>query len=75
MFGMNEAQYNIVKQAARRCSKEAKELIQGGKKYDEIAAKTIDKHYEAVKVLITRLQFVWLIGYLEGRMGKVGEYE
>lgn len=75
MFGMNEAQFNIVKQAARRCSNAVQDLIDGGKKYDDIAAKVIDEHYEPIKVLVTRLQFVWLIGYLKGRFGQSGEYE
>lgn len=77
MFNLSEAHYNIVKKCARRCAKEVKDLIQEGKKYDEVAAKVIDKHHEAIKVLITRLQFIWLIGYLEGRLGnkRSGDYE
>lgn len=77
MFGLNEAQYNIVKKAARRCADEAKDLIKNGKKYDEIAAKTIDKHYDPIKVLVSRLQFIWLLGYLEGRFGssRTTDYE
>lgn len=77
MFGLNEAQYNAVKQAARRMAKEAKDAIKKEKKtYDQVAAKMIDKHWSEVNTLVTRWQFIWIAGYLEGRFGrKDGEYE
>jgi hypothetical protein len=76
MFGLNEAQYNIVKQAARKANDELKEVINGGKKYDHVAAEIITKHYnKSVNLLIGRTQFVWLMGYLNGRFGQSGEYE
>lgn len=75
MFGLSEAHYNIVKQQARRCSEDIKEALAGGKKYDDVAAHKIDMHYDSIKVLVTRTQFVWIMGYLAGRFGKDGEYE
>ncbi|QZE50464.1 hypothetical protein [Klebsiella phage vB_KpnS-VAC2] len=77
MFGLNEAQYNIVKQTARRMAAEAKDAIKKEKKsYDQVAAKMIDKHWSSVNTLVTRGQFIWIAGYLEGRFGrKDGEYE
>lgn len=76
MFGLQEAQFNIVKSSARRCAKEIKDVIQqSGAKYDDIAAGIIDQHHEPIKVLITRLRFVWLIGYMEGRFGSGFDYE
>lgn len=70
MFGLSEPHYNIVKKRTKECMEEVKDLVAGGKKYDEVAAKVIDKHYDSVKVLLTRLQFVWLCGYLHGTLAK-----
>ena len=75
MFGLSEAHYNIVKQKARACADEIREEIKRGGKYDQIAAGLITKHHSAVSTIITRLRFIWLVGYLEGRYGKVGDYE
>lgn len=75
MFGLNEAHYNIVKRAAKACSEDIKEEIKGGHKYDHIAAKKISKHYGEISTLVTRSQFIWIMGYLNGRFGRVGEYE
>lgn len=75
MFGLNEAEYNIVKRAAKECMKEIKQEITNGNKYDHIAAGIIAKHYAPVSVLITKLRFIWLAGYIAGRWGKPGEYE
>lgn len=75
MFGLSEAHYNIVKQHCRKCSEEITAHLKKGIKYDAVAAEAIDKHYGAVKTLITRMQFVWLCGYLNGRFGQKGEYE
>ena len=75
MFGLNEAEYNIVKRAAKECMKDLKVEVTSGNKYDHIAAGIITKHHAPVSVLITRLRFIWLVGYLEGRYGQSGEYE
>lgn len=75
MFGLCEAQFNIVKRAAKNCADEVRNEIKRGSKYDQIAAGIITKHHSPVSVLITRLRFIWLVGYLEGRYGQSGEYE
>lgn len=75
MFGLNEAQYNAVKRVARNCSGELKDEIKRGSKYDQIAAGIITKHHSPISTIITRLRFIWLVGYLEGRYGQSGEYE
>ena len=75
MFGLNEAEYNIVKRAAKACADDVRKEIKSGSKYDQIAAGIITKHHAPVSVLITRLRFIWLVGYLEGRYGQAGEYE
>ena len=67
MFGLNDGQYNVVKAQAKKCSAEISDLIAKGAKYDQVAAKAIDSAHEPIKPIITRLQFVWLIGYLNGR--------
>lgn len=69
LFGLSEAHYNIVKQAARKCSTEIKTAINGGKKYDHVAASVIDMHHDGIKTLVTRLQFVYIIGHLNNRFG------
>ena len=77
MFGLNEAQYNAVKGAAKRLASEMKDAIKLDKKtYDQIATLMIDRHYRDVKTLVSRSQFIWIAGYLEGRFGrKYFDYE
>lgn len=75
MFGLSEAHFNIVKRAAKNCAKEIKEAVEAGKKYDECAADIISKHYDPIHVLLGRVKFMWLIGYFNGRMGKLFDYE
>lgn len=77
MFGLNEAQYNAVKRVAKRMTAETKDAIRKDKKtYDQVAARMIDKHWAEVNTLLTRGQFIWMAGYLEGRFGRRdGEYE
>lgn len=77
MFGLSEAHYNIVKQAARRCAEDIKTTIKRDKAtYDQVAAKKISEHHEKINTLVSRGQFIWLIGYLQGRFGSQNaEYE
>jgi hypothetical protein len=75
MFGLSEAHYNIVKRHCRECSAAIKDTISNGSKYDHVAAATITKHHAPVATIITRGQFIWLCGYLNGRFGQAGEYE
>lgn len=84
MFGLSEAQYNLCKQAARRCSDDLYKAINDGKpkasekakRYHSLASSYIDKHHKPVAVLISRLRFTWLIGHLNDRFGHDdGEYE
>lgn len=75
MFGLSEAHYNAVKRKCRESSDEIKKALAGGQKYDQVATDIIAKHYEQVKTIVTKMQFIWLSGYLNGRWGKQGEYE
>lgn len=74
MFGLSEAHFNIAKKQARKCSEEITNLIAKGAKYDAVAAKAIDDAHSKVATIITRMQFVWLIGFLNGRY-KSGDRE
>lgn len=73
MFGLSESHYNIVKAKCRACSQEIKDAIAGGAKYDHVAAKVIDANHKPVETLVTRLQFIWLCGHLNGRFGKADQ--
>lgn len=75
IFGLSEEHYNIVKQQARKCADDVRNEIKRGGKYDQIATGIITKHHTPVATIITRLRFIWLVGYIEGRYGKSGEYE
>lgn len=79
MFGLSEAEYNAVKAKARECGDAIKRAIELGSKYDQVAAKTIDAHYAKVELFtnkkLSRLQFVYIIGYLNGRFSTKGDYE
>lgn len=71
MFVLNEAEFNIVKRAAKDCVNEIADRIeQKDEKYDRIAAGVICKHYQPISTLLTKTQFIWLAGYLRGRWGK-----
>ena len=75
MFGLSEAEYNVVKSAARKCLAEIQaecEKVPAGKKglaFDRVSGSTIDKHHKPLELLITRTKFVWIAGYLSGRYG------
>lgn len=73
MFGLSEPHYNIVKKQCRKCISEIQEAINGGKKYDHVAAAIITEHYRPIDTLITRIQFIWLCGHLNGRFGTVDQ--
>lgn len=75
MFGMSEAHYNIVKNKCDEMSEELKNELKRGFKYDCVAKIVIDKHYKQVSTLLTKTQFIWLSGYLNGRYSKTFDYE
>lgn len=70
MFGLTEAEYNIVKRHCRECSQEIKDAISKGAKYDHVAAAIIARKRKPVELLVTHTQFIWLCGYLNGRFGQ-----
>lgn len=70
MFRLSEEHYNIVKRQCKACSKSIADSITKEKaKYDQIAAARISNFHEPVNTLVSRGQFIWLCGYLEGRWG------
>lgn len=75
MFGLNEAQYNIVKRRAKSCDKEIRDIVRAGSKYDAVAASIIDRHHSEIAPLISRIKFVWLIGYINGRWVASGQHQ
>ena len=70
MFGLQREQYNAVKAVARQCVEELLKETKAGKKYDDVAMKIISGHYEKVKPLVKKTQFIWLCGYVHGRWGQ-----
>lgn len=76
MFGLDEAQYNVVKRAARNLNEAISALPKADRKKEAVVIEVIDKHHKPVELLINRMRFVWVAGYIAGRVGnKTGDYE
>lgn len=75
MFGLTDAEYNVVKKAAKNCNAAGIEAVKNGAKYDQVMAEIISAHHKPIFPLISRIKFVWLCGYLAGRFGQTFDRE
>ncbi|WRQ11936.1 hypothetical protein vBSlqSZDD2_25 [Serratia phage vB_SlqS_ZDD2] len=64
---ITEELFNALKSKARECSAEIQAEIDRKAKYDDVAGPIINKHYEKVKPLCSRIVFMWVIGKVNGR--------
>lgn len=69
MFGLNEAHFNAVKKQAKKLNDEYVKLSPKDRKDDKLVAALISKLWEPVFTIISRDRFVWVAGYLKGRVG------
>lgn len=69
MFGLSEAHFNAVKKQASKLNDEYSKLSTKERKDDKQVAALISKVWEPVSTIISRDRFVWVSGYLKGRVG------
>ena len=69
MFGLNEATFNAVKRQAKKLNDKYESLSKLDRKNDKLVAGVITEILEPVSTVISRDRFVWVAGYLRGRVG------
>lgn len=69
MFGLNEAMFNAVKRQAKKLNDKYESLSKLDRKNDNLVARVITEIWEPVSTVISRDRFVWVAGYLKGRVG------
>ena len=69
MFGLNEAMFNAVKRQAKKLNDKYEALSKIDRKNDKLVAGIITEIWQPVSAVIRRDRFVWVAGYLKGRVG------
>ena len=69
MFGLNESMFNAVKHQAKKLNDKYESLSKLDRKNDKLVAGVITDIWEHVSTVISRDRFVWVAGYLRGRVG------
>lgn len=69
MFGLNEAMFNAVKCQAKKLNDKYESLSKLDRKNDKLVAGIITEIWQSVSTVISRDRFVWVAGYLRGRVG------
>ena len=69
MFGLSETMFNAVKRQAKKLNDEYESLSKLDRKNDKLVAGVITEIWEPVSTVISRDRFVWVAGYLKGRVG------
>lgn len=69
MFGLNEAMFNAVKRQAKKLNDKYETLSKLDRKNDKLVAGIITEIWQPVSTVISRDRFVWVSGYLKGRVG------
>lgn len=69
MFGLNDAMFNAVKRQAKKLNDKYEALSKLDRKNDKLVAVVITEIWQPVSTVISRDRFVWVAGYLRGRVG------
>ena len=69
MFGLNETMFNAVKRQAKNLNDKYESLSKLDRKNDKLVAGIITEIWDPVSTFISRDRFVWVAGYLRGRVG------
>lgn len=75
MFGLTDAQYNVVKAQAKKANTSIKDAIDKSTRWNDIAGPELRKAHDPVQTLVTYWQFMYICGMIEGRWGKSADYE
>ena len=70
MFGLTQPQFNAVRAQAKKLNDAVDKLTNKQKQDNDIMKATICEHHSPVSVIIEKMKFVWVAGYLAGRVGK-----
>ena len=69
MFGLSESMFNAVKRQAKKLNDKYESLSNLDRKNDKLVAGVITEIWQPVSTVISRDRFVWVSGYLKGRVG------
>lgn len=70
MFGLNDAYLNAVKKQAKNLNDIYQNLTAAERKDDKFVIQLISDMHKPVETIINRDRFVWVAGYLKGRVGR-----
>ena len=70
MFGLTQPQFNAVRAQAKKLNEAVDKLNPKQKQDNDIMKAVICEHHSPVSVIIEKMRFVWVAGYLAGRVGK-----
>ena len=69
MFGLNDAYFNAVKKQAKNLNDIYQNVTADERKDDKFVIQLISDMHKPVETIISRDRFVWVAGYLKGRVG------
>lgn len=70
MFGLNQPQFNAVRAQAKKLNEAVDKLTSKQKQDNDIMKAVICEFHRPVSAIIEKMQFVWVAGYLAGRVGR-----
>ncbi|MCF0178620.1 MAG: hypothetical protein HUJ97_00035 [Bacteroidales bacterium] len=70
MFGLTQPQFNAVRARAKKLNEAVDKLTAKQKQDNEIMKAIICEHHSPISTIIEKMKFVWVAGYLAGRVGK-----
>lgn len=69
MFGLIEAHFNAVKKQAKNLNDIYQNISAAERKDDKFVIQLISDMHRPVETIISRDRFVWVAGYIKGRVG------
>lgn len=70
MFGLTQTQFNAVRSQAKKLNEAVDKLTTKQKQDNDIMKSVIFEFHSPVSTIIEKMKFVWVAGYLAGRVGK-----
>ena len=70
MFGLTQQQFNAVRAQAKKLNEAVDKLTAKQKQDNDIMKSVICEFHSPISTIIENMRFVWVAGYLAGRVGK-----
>lgn len=70
MFGLTQPQFNAVRAQAKKLNEAVDKMTAKQKQDNEVMKYVICEFHSPVSTIIEKMRFVWVAGYLAGRVGK-----